>query len=479
MKRTYAVCAAIGIVLCTIAWLLGIYFGQALFPPPEENGWLHYDDIALDRIGDRLVETDIEVSEQAPLDWGEEFGVLIVPLAKSDQPESSSGDATVAGTAADSAASDQTDVEAQAPAGEWVLADDFGDEAEFHLADGRGFLVSELDIPEPLFYPVELFHWLLQVLAILATVGISVLLIESRLKKLEGATREANLLTEAERVDGPIEAAIVALRRASDHIGKLSHARADESNRHRDLLASVAHEFRNPLARLQFANEMAMDASGAEQQALFSQSNTAAAELDALVRETLSYSRLSAADSVLQLTTVSITDVFRDLASRHLLTAQERGSALPGAVDADTRPVVQLKVDYPEDDLLIRADERLLTRALDNLIGNAIRHAHSRVTLAALPEAEVSGLRISVEDDGPGIEAQHHERIFEPFFRVEASRSRASGGFGLGLSIVKSIIDKHGARVHLESSSSRGKQSSAAGTRFVIDWPELLPQDAA
>jgi len=76
---------------------------------------------------------------------------------------------------------------------------------------------------------------------------------------------------------------------------------------------------------------------------------------------------------------------------------------------------------------------------------------------------EENHLLFHVTDDGPGIAAIHHQRLFEPFYRAEGSRSRETGGFGLGLSVVKSICDKFKADVRLTSQSG--------STRFTIAWP--------
>lgn len=77
---------------------------------------------------------------------------------------------------------------------------------------------------------------------------------------------------------------------------------------------------------------------------------------------------------------------------------------------------------------------------------------------------EKNGLiHFDVADDGPGIAVVHPQRLLEPFYRVERSRSRETGGIGLGLSIVKSICDKHGAEVRLTS--------GAEGTKFTPIWP--------
>jgi signal transduction histidine kinase len=89
-----------------------------------------------------------------------------------------------------------------------------------------------------------------------------------------------------------------------------------------------------------------------------------------------------------------------------------------------------------------------LKRALRNLIENAVAYGHrARVALEETPD----GFAILVDDDGPGIPEQDHERVFGPFVRLEESRSRETGGIGIGMAIARSIIRAHGGDITLEN----------------------------
>lgn len=112
-------------------------------------------------------------------------------------------------------------------------------------------------------------------------------------------------------------------------------------------------------------------------------------------------------------------------------------------------------------DFLI-ADARHLTRAVENLLFNAIRHARSRVRLTIT--GTKTHVYLKVEDDGPGIPAEDRLRIFEPFVRLDESRSRDSGGHGLGLAIVKRIMDWH-------EGSAFADTIPDGGARFTLKWP--------
>ena len=117
----------------------------------------------------------------------------------------------------------------------------------------------------------------------------------------------------------------------------------------------------------------------------------------------------------------------------------------------------------PQWPVPIRADERLLTELLSNLIDNAFRYgrSHGRVTL--MVEAGVSP-KLSVEDDGPGIPAAEHHRIFERFYRLAGT---SGDGCGLGLSIVQEITSLHDARVDVTAGENgQGARRRRAASRY-------------
>jgi len=94
------------------------------------------------------------------------------------------------------------------------------------------------------------------------------------------------------------------------------------------------------------------------------------------------------------------------------------------------------------DDLVARAEPRLFARAVENLLRNALRYARERVVVSAW--VTEGRLEVAVRDDGPGSPAEARERVFQPFGRLDRSRSRAEGGAGLGLAIARRIVERHG-----------------------------------
>lgn len=205
----------------------------------------------------------------------------------------------------------------------------------------------------------------------------------------------------------------------------------------RDLLHGVAHEFRSPMARMQFALEMIAGSEASEQTRLIGKLNHGIEELDDLVKELLSYSRIQHLDHQLQLESVAVSQMIQE-------SIDKVASFYP-------------QVNFQYDATLgssIKVDERLVQRALANILRNAGRFSKTlcQVTVRQTDEQ----LTINIDDDGDGIPPGKRERIFEPFTRLDPSRSRDSGGSGLGLAIVQSILEQHKGSIKVDDSDLGG-----------------------
>jgi two-component system OmpR family sensor kinase len=212
------------------------------------------------------------------------------------------------------------------------------------------------------------------------------------------------------------------------------------------LLHSVSHELRTPIARLAFGLALLEDAS--DDPALHRRIAAMGGdveELNALVGELLAMTRLDS-DQALQRESVDLASLLHDCVASLV--------PLPGsAVVLDVALASLGNID---------ADPRLLSRAVCNLLGNARRYADTRVVLGA---ARLDGVvTITVEDDGPGIPVAEREQVFAPFYRLDRSRDRATGGFGLGLAIARKAVQLHGGSLHVED-------GQMGGARMVITLP--------
>ena len=114
-------------------------------------------------------------------------------------------------------------------------------------------------------------------------------------------------------------------------------------------------------------------------------------------------------------------------------------------------PEVQIHVNAPDEDVYLTVDPSLLELALVNLIENAAKYSSKPAYVAVTIEAKEDSIRIDVSDRGIGIPLEDQELIFERFYTVDKAHSRRMGGSGLGLSIVKTIVEKHSGMLALVS----------------------------
>ena len=209
---------------------------------------------------------------------------------------------------------------------------------------------------------------------------------------------------------------------------------------HRSLLANASHELRSPLARMKMAVSLLDEASPPQRENLKREIDRNVAELDALVEEVLLASRLDGAQDPLHRDKVDLLAVAAEEASR---------------VDASVESA---------GDVFVSGDERLLRRALRNLLENARRYGGGEIVVSLQPSVRGRpGATVQVCDRGAGIEPAMRERIFEPFFRLPGHAEQA-GGVGLGLSLVKQIAARHGGSVRCD-----GREGG--GSCFTIELP--------
>lgn len=223
----------------------------------------------------------------------------------------------------------------------------------------------------------------------------------------------------------------------------------------RDLVHAVSHELRTPVARMQFRIESMRGPRHANNdRRVIDRLQADVGELDQLLDEMLTYASLENVPVDMSYTWVNMQQLFEKMAIDPSTLSQSVGIEI-------------------QQSQTVHGVEHLLKRAVQNLLLNALRFGKTRVVLSSSQEKEQ--YRIVVADDGPGIPAEERERVFEPFFRLDKSRSRASGGYGLGLAIVKRIAEWHGGSISVYPSHH-------GGAKFVLDWPihavDKLPLDA-
>jgi signal transduction histidine kinase len=139
-------------------------------------------------------------------------------------------------------------------------------------------------------------------------------------------------------------------------------------------------------------------------------------------------------------------------------------SALAEALAEDMSAVCPVEAGSIEHGVMVRGDTVALKRILTNLIENACRYAgRCRVSVAT----QDGTVTVTVGDDGPGVPAEMLETVFEPFYRIEESRNRNTGGTGLGLSVARALAEAHGGTLTLENRYV-GKRSAGLDARLAL-----------
>ncbi|NMX60430.1 two-component sensor histidine kinase [Pseudomonas sp. WS 5059] len=293
--------------------------------------------------------------------------------------------------------------------------------------------------PDPL--DMNLLYWTMNVLIGAALLGGLLLWLRPHWRDLERLKATAAQLGRGhleERTHIPPSSNIGSLAAVFDTMANdIEHL----LNQQRDLLNAVSHELRTPLTRLDFGLALALSedqpaASRERLQGLVAHIR----ELDELVLELLSYSRLQNPAQLPERVEV-VLDEFID--------------SILGSID-DELENPEIVIDVVLDCAVERftLDPRLTARALQNLLRNAMRYCERRIQIGVKVCAK--GCEIWVDDDGIGIPEEQRARIFEPFYRLDRSRDRATGGFGLGLAISRRAVEAQGGTLTAQASPLGG-----------------------
>lgn len=216
----------------------------------------------------------------------------------------------------------------------------------------------------------------------------------------------------------------------------------------KDFVANASHELRTPVASMRSAAETLRGAMSDPEasQAFLEIIERNAGRLHQLVEDLLDLSRIESREFRLQIEGVDLGHFADQMAKAYKRLAKDKQ--------------INLVTDEAPSGLLAMADRKALEQVLGNLLDNAVKYCPpgSTVRIHAHPEGE--RIRLEVEDTGPGIPPQHLPRLFERFYRVDASRSRELGGTGLGLAIVKHLVEAMGGGVSVESEPGKGSTFS-------------------
>ena len=219
----------------------------------------------------------------------------------------------------------------------------------------------------------------------------------------------------------------------------------------RQLIGDVAHELRTPLTAIKGTAEALMDGVLPASTETYQQIHSEAGRLSRLVDDLQELSRVESRSTQLDIHPVDSASLIQTVTKRLKYPFDEKR--------------VKLTLSLPRDPIHVLADEGRILQVLTNLIGNALQYTPEHGTVTISIERDKNEALISVADTGDGIPPEHLARIFDRFYRVDKSRSRARGGSGIGLTIAKHLVESHGGRIWARSA---GKEK---GSVFIFTLP--------
>lgn len=229
----------------------------------------------------------------------------------------------------------------------------------------------------------------------------------------------------------------------SDEIGQLSRSFDEMATRidtlltsERRLLQDVSHELRTPLARLRFAVEVAR--TDADRNAAIDRIKKECDRLTLLTDELLSFSASEGDPDAFRLQPTSLDSLLKEIADDCALEAAAKNCRIEITA-----------AEVPQ----VAAARELLRRAIENVVRNAIRFSPEKASLDIALTTSADAVEITIRDHGPGIPGGAEEKIFQPFYRVEADRGRDTGGAGLGLAIARRALQWHHGTITAENAN--------------------------
>jgi signal transduction histidine kinase len=294
------------------------------------------------------------------------------------------------------------------------------------------------------------------ILAMAAAAAALAILLTALLSKrifgpIESLTRAARAMEAGERdrrVGAAGEDEVGELARAFD---AMADAVARQEELRRRLVADVAHELRAPLTNIRGQIEAMQDGLVPPHPAA----------IESLHEETVALARL--ADDLQDLALAEAGELKMSFAS--VLLEEAVGRAVAAHRSRAQSAGVRLEADIPASFPPVRADERRLGQILRNLVENALAHTPDGGEIALSAQARDGHALVTVADTGSGIAAEDLPRVFERFYRGDESRSRQTGGAGLGLPIVRQMVLGHGGEISIESVPGRG-----TAVRFTLPF---------
>ena len=218
---------------------------------------------------------------------------------------------------------------------------------------------------------------------------------------------------------------------------------------HRELSSAISHELRTPIARMRFALEMLSDTDdGTERERLWAMMEADLDELDHLIDTSLTYARFEREAPEPHFSSVRFADWLRDEVDAVRLLGRDL------TITVDTAKLPEI--------VAVDIDRKAMPYALRNLLRNAFKYASKQISVSS--EHHQGNIIVHVDDDGIGIPPEDRESVFSAFTRLDRSRDRSTGGYGLGLAITRRVLELHGGTATADA-------APLGGARFTLTWP--------
>ncbi len=309
--------------------------------------------------------------------------------------------------------------------------------------------VAELPLPFSVTFDEHLV--LATLIGLVAAIAASIFTTRRILQPIHTMIRASQRISAGDyhsRIEPPSQDELGAL---AESFNQMADALDRTEHRRLDLIADVAHELRTPLASIKSTLEGLVDGViPNEPEAILGLQNEVN-RMQRLVRDLEELSRAEAGQIRLEKKPVDMAELIGIVADRLRLQFEDKGVALRFNV-APNLPRVT-------------ADANRLTQVLLNLLGNALQYTPAGGTVTVRAWRDQAKLCVAIQDTGIGISTENLAHIFERFYRVDKSRSRAGGGSGIGLTIAKHLVEAHGGQISVTS------QGLNQGSIFIIEMP--------
>lgn len=319
------------------------------------------------------------------------------------------------------------------------------------LSDGRIMLYA-IEIKRFQAPPFFTNRLLLQILAVVLTAGLVCYAlasyISSPIRKLRDATRTLAGGNLSVRVSPKISNRADDLALLANDFDDMAERIESLINSEKRLTRDISHELRSPLARIKVALELLRAKAPEEAGTLVNRIDSESDRLNELVSQILTLSKLETGSGEFEKNEINLKKLVESLIADAEFEAAAKGSSVRAA---------------RLDEVNISGNEHLITRAVDNVLRNAVGYTAENTEVVVSLEAVNGEAVIAIEDNGPGVPSEDLEKLFRPFYRIGEARDRKSGGTGLGLAIAERAVHNHRGNI--------GAENTGTGLRVTIRIP--------